>query len=365
MSKSHAKLIIDLDALVHNYKTLERIAAPARCAAAVKANAYGLGIDPIASSLFDAGCNDFFVATLDEAITLRALVPTALIYVLNGVRENEVSVFHEHDLIPVLNTIGEMDLWLQLGLIDGEAQPGVLHIDTGMNRLGIPVSDIEDNQEQLLEKVNRLNLTLVMSHLACSDNQDHPMNAQQLKLFNEIRGLFSTTAASLANTEGVLLGASYHHHMVRPGIGLYGGTISAQEASEFQDVVRLEAPILQLKTVPKGSSVGYDATWVAEKDSLIATVALGYADGYALSFSNKSIAIVHGMMVPVVGRISMDLLTLDVSALGRDNVEQGERAIFLGDGLHVKDIAAKGNMHSYQMLTTIGSRVSREYIKAN
>lgn len=355
MPTPSAELTVDLGAIAANYKILADKSSPARTAAALKADAYGLGIATIAPMLQALGCDAFFIATLDEGLALRALLTDAEIYVLNGLRPGEEKEFIAHNLIPVLNDIREIGLWANHASELGRALPACLHLDTGMNRLGIPMPDTLELAQENAALLTAFDLKLVMSHLACAALPDHLLNKTQLERFNSIRHALPKAPASLANTGGVMLGAPYHLHMTRPGIGLFGGMENAHH------VATLKARILQVKEIKAGESVGYDATWTADKDGRIAIVALGYADGYLISYSNKGMAIIDGKRVPVIGRVSMDLLALDVSALESDKVRAGQNAVFLGEGITLNESAAWGDMHMYQVLTSIGRRVLKRY----
>lgn len=355
MSFDNLILNVDLQALRANYRLLRDRASPARCGAAVKADAYGLGMDHVIPALLKEDCDAFFVATFDEALTARALAPEAEIYVLEGLIDKNPSEFESHQLIPVISTLNGIKSMADTPI------PCALHIDTGMNRLGVPVSEIEKLLEDEPDSLSQLPLNLVMSHLACADEKENDMNAFQLKAFNDIRHKLPTAPASLANSGGILLGAGYHHHLVRPGIALYGGAPGKDFEDILNPVVTLQARILQVKTIRTGESVGYGCEWTAERDSLIATLAIGYADGYHLSFSKRGKALIGGQSAPVVGRISMDYITVDVTELGSDKVQVGDYATLIGQDLSLDQVAKSGNMHAYQLLTSLGPRVKRVY----
>lgn len=355
MSDENLILNVDLHALRANYRLLKKRASPARCAAAVKANAYGLGIEYIIPALLKEDCDAFFTATFEEALVVRDLASDAEVYVLEGMAGKDVDAFNQASLIPVLSTVEGLRSASETPL------PCALHIDTGMNRLGITIADVEELLEEEPELFTSLPIKLVMSHLACADQKDNEMNRRQLKAFNNVRSKLPGIPASLANSGGVLLGAGYHLHLVRPGIGLYGGAPGEDFEGIFEPVATLKARILQVKTIKAGESTGYGCTWSASRDSLIATLAMGYADGYHLSFSNTGKIEIAGQLLPVVGRISMDYTTVDVTELGSDKVHVGDYATVIGEALSLDQVAKNGNMHAYQLLTSLGPRVKRVY----
>ncbi|MGD8325370.1 MAG: alanine racemase [Sphingomonadales bacterium] len=355
MSDENTILTVDLNALRANYRLLADRASPARCAAAVKANAYGLGVEAVVPALTIEGCDCFFVATFEEGVQVKPLAPAAEIYILEGPKSTDLTTFITEGFIPVINTVASLR-----AIIDNPL-PFALHIDTGMNRLGVPVAEIEQLLTDEPDFLDTLPLKLVMSHLAAGGDPENEMNARQLKEFNRIRALLPSVPASLANSGGVLLGASYHHHMVRSGIGLYGGAPGDDFKDVFEAVVRLEARVIQIKTIKAGESVGYDGAWVAKVDSIIATLTIGYADGYSTSFFNNGKVLIGGEVAPVVGKISMDLTTVDITHLGSDKVEVGDYATLIGDELSLDTVAKSGNMHAYQLLTSLGTRVVRKY----
>jgi len=355
MSSDNVILTVDLHALRANYRLLKDRASPARCAAAVKADAYGLGMDHVIPALLKEDCDAFFVATFDEGLNARALAPEAEIYVLEGLIDRDPSDFESQKLIPVISTVQG------IRMIGNSPIPCALHIDTGMNRLGVPVSEIEKLLEDEPDLMSGLPLKLIMSHLACADDKNSDMNALQLKAFNDIRHKLPTVPASIANSGGILLGAGFHHHLVRPGIALYGGAFDKGYEDVFAPVITLQARILQTKMIRAGESVGYGSEWTAARDSLIATLAIGYADGYHLSFSKNGKVLIGEQVAPVVGRISMDYTTVDVTELGSDKVQVGDYATVIGKDLSLDQVAKNGNMHAYQLLTSLGPRVKRNY----
>ncbi len=357
-----AVLTIDLGAVVRNYETLRDRLDGARCAGVVKADAYGLGVAEVAPALARAGCDSFFVATLDEAIALRALLPDPAIAVFNGALAGSEEVFTEHGLLPVLNDLGQIERWAALAARRGGLD-AIVHLDTGMCRLGLP----PDEAERLAAEPDRLaglNLTLVMSHLACAEERGHPMNGEQHAAFDRLRALLPAAPASLANSSGVFLGPEFHHHLARPGVALYGVNPTRDEPNPMTEVVRLQSKIIQVRDVDTPQTVGYGAAhWVA-RPGRIATVPVGYADGYRRSLGGRAFAAVDGVRIPVVGRVSMDLITLDVSSLRPDQARPGTTVDLIGGPCPIDEIAALGGTIGYEMLTSLGRRYHRRYVGA-
>lgn len=350
-----AEICIDLSALKANWTKLNQLTNKANCAAAVKANAYGLGLEPVARALSDAGCNTFFVAMAEEGVALRKLLPNATIYVLNGPEKNIISELQEYALSPVLNSLDQIRLW--------KAAKGgkcALHLDTGMARLGLSEVEITqlESDPTLLEGID---LQLIMSHLANADRRQDEMAQQQRARFEAARARLGLTRlpASLANSAGIFHGEDFHYDMVRPGLALYGGTPIQTEANPMQPVVTVRAQILQTRTVEKDEPVGYGAAFHAADKSLIATCAIGYADGYPRALSHQGHACLENKPVPVIGRISMDLVTLDVSDV--PTAKAGDWVTFLGNGITVDDLAAKAGTAAYEILTGLSPRIPRVY----
>ena len=359
-----AVLTIDLDAIAANYRMLRAAAPGAEAAGVVKADAYGLGADRVAPALWRAGCRTFFVALPDEAVALRGVLPDeAVIAVLSGPMPGTEEVFAAHRLTPVLNDLAQIDA---LRTVAGaETCPAILHLDTGMNRLGLGAGELRD----LLAQPGRLsgiNLAFVMSHLACAEAAGHPMNAAQLAAFrialSALRPYVGAAKFSLANSAGIFVSADYHLDLTRPGIALYGGHRTAAGPNSTRQVVHLHAKILQVRNVDSPQTVGYGAAYRASGPSRIATVAMGYADGYLRSLSNRGRAYVGDRPVPVLGRISMDLVTLDVSDVATSDSGKGAWVEMIGDHLPIDDVAAAAGTIGYEVLTALGHRLHRAYI---
>jgi alanine racemase len=347
----HAVLRVDLDALARNYRLLQSRAAPAECAAVVKANGYGLGVEPVARRLLREGCKRFFVATLAEGRELRAIVHNAHIYIFEGAVEGGIDELAKLQLRPVLNTLAQVERWRGHG-------PAALHIDTGMNRLGLSASDIAAvaARRELLAGVD-----LVITHLACADEPDHPLNREQLERFALARAQLPALPTSIGNSAGTLIDAAHRGDVARPGIALYGGNPFSDRANPMQCVAMLTAPILQLRDIERPEPVGYGATYVASPPARIAVLGIGYADGYPRHLSNCGVAAVRGQRVPVVGRVSMDLTLVDVSSLPRNDVRVGEPVELFGPTVGIDEVATAAGTISYEVLTGLGRRPVREY----
>lgn len=354
-----ALLHIDLDALAGNYRALERIAAPSAVAGVVKANAYGLGIGPVAACLVAAGCRSLFVSSLAEGLELRALEPAVRVFVLEGAA-GEPRTCREARLVPVLNTVAEVREWVAAC----GAAPAVLQLDTGMARAGLDAGDVAAlaAEPALLAA---LGLELVMTHLACADEPEHPLNRAQLERFAALRASLPKAPTSIGNSAGTLLGPEFRGALVRPGIALYGGRPLASGPNPMREVVRLEARVLQIRELAAGASVGYGAGWTAPTRARIATVGAGYADGYPRALGNRGYAAAHGRRLPVVGRVSMDLTTLDVTALPPGALAVGDVVALLGGGVPLEDAAELAGTISYEILTRLSTRLARRYHPAH
>ena len=347
-------LTVDLDALARNYRRLREAAAPADTSAVVKANAYGLGVESVARRLFREGCRHFFVATLSEGQELRSVLPEAEIYVLEGVLEGQAPALLAAGLVPALNSLEQIDAWARAD------RRALLHIDTGMNRLGLGAAELR-NLAGRPDRLRGLKLEFVMTHLACADQPGHPLNALQLTRFNELRRLLPPARTSIGNSAGVLLGPEHCGDLVRPGIGLYGGNPFADRANPFETVATLTARVLQIREAAPPQSVGYGADYVVHSRQRLATLGLGYADGYPRALSDRSAAVFAGQRLPVVGRVSMDLITLDVSALPANQLATGEFVELIGREMPLEAVARAAGTVNYEILTGLGQRVQRVY----
>lgn len=352
-------LRIDLAQLQANYKALKAKVGDTKVGASVKADAYGLGLEPVGKSLYGAGCRIFFVATAGEGKILRdAIGPNSAIYVLNGPAPRDRGVLLGAKLKPVINSIEQARFWADVSRSVNEPPYTAIHIDTGMNRLGM-TEEVVKSLSRDKKMWSALNPEYVMSHLACAPQKDHPLNQEQLKRFKALSAQLPPTSMSLSNSAGIYLGKDYHFHLVRPGIGLYTGAATENPTQEVtKPVARLLAPILQIRTVKAGDSVGYAASYTAERDMKVAILGAGYGDGIPVSLSNKGAAILHDQAVPIVGRVSMDLTIVDVTDVHLP-VQVGGVVVFLGD--HLQDQASDAGTINYELLTRLGQRLRRDY----
>ncbi|HMJ44163.1 MAG TPA: alanine racemase, partial [Pseudolabrys sp.] len=324
----------------------------------------GCGIEPVAARLSRAGCKTFFVADLAEARRARSAAPDAAIYVLNGLLPGTASAFADLHARPVIGSMAELAEWD--AFCTGQQWQGgaALHVDTGMNRLGISANEAA----ALAPRIRSENhgITLLMTHLACSEVEDHPLNQRQINLFRDVRILYRGIPSSLANSSGIFLGNSAHCDMVRPGVALYGVNPTPGRSNPMRPVIELQARIAQLRVVPKGETVGYDAAWTAKHVTRLAVVAVGYADGYlrAASASDDAPgadAIVAGKRCPIAGRVSMDLIAIDITSLPDNSVRRGDLAKLIGDEISVDDVANAAGTIGYEVLTGLGRRYHRVY----
>ncbi|WP_438279251.1 alanine racemase [Nitrobacter sp.] len=358
-------LTVDLDAIAANWRKLEKTAVPAECAGVVKANAYGCGAGPVARALDAAGCKTFFVATLGEARIVRAVVPAADLYVLDGLFQNCSDAFAAINCRPVIGDLNELAEWDAFCRRTGWAGGAAIHIDTGMNRLGLTL----DEAQGLIPRIDAGDhgITLVMSHLACAETLHHPLNARQVAAFREIASQFSGVPASLANSSGIFLGPQYPFDLVRPGAALYGVNPTPEADNPMRPVVELKARIVQIRTIDKGESVGYGATWTARRPTRLAIVAAGYADGYFRAGSSNdgtrgADVVVAGTRCPVAGRVSMDLLAVDITDLPTHAiVRRGHLVTLIGEGITVDELAHHFGTIGYEVLTNLGDRYNRIY----
>ncbi len=359
-------LTVDLSALVANWKTLAKRAGRAQCAAVVKADAYGVGLEQAAQALAKAGCDTFFVATFDEALRLRTILPTVTIYLLNGLNPGSAELVCGIDVRPVLGSMAEIEEWEAHADETGEEAPAAIHIDTGMNRHGISLADAEALAPRLVTEEITFKPALVMSHLACADEPEHPLNRQQIDAFSTIIRKFPGIPASLCNSAGLLAFPDAHFDLVRPGVALYGGRALNASENPMQPVVKLQARIVTLREAKAGTTVGYGARLKLPRDSRLAIVSAGYADGIfraAGSSDNKkgAEAIVAGTRCNIAGRVSMDLLAVDVTDVPAANVKRGDLVTLLGDGISVDDLADHARTIGYEVLTSLGRRWKRIY----
>jgi len=361
-----ARLTVRLAAIVANYRTYRRMTGPTAVAAVVKADAYGMGAARVAPALAEAGCDSFFVARLQEGIALRKLLPKARIFVLDGAMPDAVPALIRYALTPVLNSLGQIAAWSAAASVGAGGLDAVLHVDTGMNRLGLPRDELAILSAEQSKRLSGLNLVLVMSHLTCGDEPANKMNGVQLSRFRQALAMLPPAPASLAASHGAMLGVDYHFDLVRPGVALYGANPQTQEGGAgaakpnlMQTAAVLTARVLQVRRIDSGESVGYAATFHAKRPSMIATIALGYADGIPRTLSNKGVAAIGGVRVPVAGRVSMDLMTLDVSDLPEPPAV-GDEVEMMGETISLGEVAQTAGTNEYEILTRL-RRVPRSY----
>lgn len=351
-----AILTVDLAAVVANWRELgARHGAPA--AGVVKADAYGLGAARVGRALRDAGCRHFFVAHLGEGISLRAAVGHGpVIAVLGGYAPGEDG---NAGLVPVLNSFGDVLRHAQASRARNWKKPAILHIDTGMARLGLDARDLD--RVVGTGELDGLEVLYVMTHLACADEAENPFNLRQLRRFEAACARLHPMPRSVANSSGIFLGPRFASDLARPGCALYGINPTPGAPNPMRQVVRLEVPVLQVRDISAGESVGYGGSWTAERASRIATVALGYADGYLRALSGRGFCLYGNAQVPLVGRVSMDLVTLDVT--DHPLIVPGEYLTFLGaPGVTPDDLAARAGTIGYEILTSLGARYARQYV---
>ena len=355
-------LTIDLGALAANWRLIRDRGQGAECGAVVKANAYGLGIEHAVPALARAGCRTFFVAHIEEGKRVRAIAPDAVVYILNGLLPGTAPVYAAHDLRPVLGSREEIAEWAATG-----GRPAAIHVDTGMNRLGLSGEDA-----LAVAAEGTLAPSLLMTHLSSAEETDNPVNARQREEFQRVREAFASVPASFCNSSGAFLPGDNGFELLRPGYALYGGNPLPGRANPMNPVVRLEAHILQLREVADGTGVGYNAAWTARGPRRLATISLGYADGYPRTASatdakrqagiEAGIALVAGRRCPFAGTISMDLIILDVSEVPAGAVARGDRVVLIGDDLTLDEVGRRAGTIGYEILTSLGTRYARIYL---
>ena len=360
---ANAVLTVNLAAIAANWRKLRDMVAPAECAAVVKADAYGLGVDKVAPALEAAGCRLFYVAQLQEAIALRKILADAEIAVFDGVVSGSEHAFREHRLIPVLNSLAQIERWNAFASRTQQKLPAIIHVDTGLNRLGLQDNEL-DRLAAAAERLAGLKPLAVISHLACSDEHGNPMNARQLERFNRERLRLPSVQAGIAASSGIFLGTPYHLDQVRPGASLYGVAPFPGEPNPMAQVVELHAKILQVRDVDSAMTVGYGATYRPRRPSRIATVGVGYADGYFRTLGSTGEGYIEDHSASVVGRISMDLITLDVTDVPAGLARPDARVELLGRHCTVDRLASQAGTIGYEILTGLGAgkRFRRRYL---
>jgi alanine racemase len=362
-----AWLTVRLGAIAANYRIFRGLAAPAAVAGVVKADAYGMGAAMVAPRLAEAGCDTFFVARLAEGVALRPILPKARIFVLDGAPPDAVPALIANRLTPVLNSLAEIAAWSAAATAARRTLEAAIHIDTGMNRLGLSWPELSDLAAGWRKRLAGLELVLLMSHLAAADDARAKQNGEQLSRFRTALAMLPPAPASLASSGGILLGRDYMFDLVRPGIGLYGGHPQPGHGENpMQAVAILSGRVLQLRRIDKGEAVGYGAIFRAKRPSMLATVALGYADGVRRALSNDgktkaAMAAFAGSRVPICGRVSMDLISVDVSAIPAGRIKVGDDVEFLGDTVPLDAVADAAGTNAYEILTGLARRLPRHY----
>lgn len=355
-------LTIDLAALRTNYKILAEQLRPTRAAAVVKANAYGLGIERVAPQFYAAGCRDFFVAHLGEALDLQPHIgKDAAIYVLNGLQPQTESLCADHHIVPVLNSFEQLQNWANLCKMRKSKLPALLQIDTGMSRLGLSEAELNTLLADI-SVLNMMDIKFIISHLACADNEQNPQNRAQLQHMQNVLQLLPDYPVAFSNSGGSFMENAYHFDLARPGIALYGGAPQENKPNPMQPVVSLQARVIQCRSVAAGTAVGYGGSYMTQTETRIATIAVGYADGLPRHLSNQGAAFYKNTRLPIIGRVSMDSITLDISALPDGTLKLGSLVELIGKHQSLEQLASDAGTISYEILTGLGQRYQRNYI---
>lgn len=366
MPTAAATLTIDLGAVAANWRRLAAQVTPARCGAVVKANAYGLGAERVVRALLHAGCREFFVALVEEGVWLRESLGSdwpadARLHVLHGPLPGAEQACLAYGLVPVLNSLSQIERWQALARGHGKALPAAIQADTGMARLGLPWPALARLLDQP-DALDGIRPTLMMSHLVSAEDPADPINTLQLVRFRAVRARIPAAAACLANSSGIFLGPDFHFDLARPGAALYGVAPAQEGPNPMRPVVRLQARLIQWRDVAAGEAVGYNHTWSAPRPSRIATVSIGYADGFLRSASNRAVLRLGGIVLPVVGRISMDTVTVDVTEVVPDRLVPGLPLDVLDDVQDINALATQAGTNAYEILTSLGTRYQRHYL---
>lgn len=360
-SASGAILTVELGAIRSNYRLLRQQAGAAICGAVLKADAYGLGAARVGPALAQEGCTHFFVAHVEEGIALRAVLPEARIIVMHGLPAGTERDCLEHRLVPVLNSLAQIKAWGMLAQLLSKKLPAAIQVDSGMARMGLS----EEEVDVLLGTRGALEpfeILFLMSHLACAEQQAHPLNARQLERFRTLRDYFPPMPASLCNSSGIFLGPDYHFDLVRPGAALYGLAPIAGSPNPLRNVITLQGKILQTRTIEDGDTVGYGASWRARGRRDIATVAVGYADGWLRSLGNRGTVMVDGVAAPIVGVVSMDTITFDVTGIDERKLVPGALVDLISADQPADAVAAQAGTIGYEILTSLRQRYHRHYV---
>lgn len=364
------RLTVDLAALTDNWRDIARRSGKSRTAAVVKADAYGLGLEDCGIALYEAGARDFFVALVQEGVTLRAYAPDARIFVLSGIWPGQEQLFFEHDLVPVLTSEEQLALWMAVVAEHGD-HPCALQVDTGFNRLGLSMQEALELADDVSRPAS-FSPVLVLSHLHSGDTPSAPSNKAQLESFQKVSAAFEGIDSSLSASAGIFLGEDYHFDLTRPGIALYGGE-AIDGMKPLRTVAKAEARIIQIRTAGTGDTVSYGATYQLTRPSRLAIVSVGYADGYLRSLSGSGVPLraggtqggfgfIAGHRIPVVGRITMDLTIFDVTDVPQNEIKTGDYVELFGPNIPLDDVARAAGTIGYEVLTGLGLRHERRYI---
>ncbi|HWJ87842.1 MAG TPA: alanine racemase [Pelagibacterium sp.] len=357
-------ITIDLGAITRNWKALDTIAGQALTGAVLKADAYGTGADVVGRALYQAGARFFFVATPDEGVSLRRALPQAHIFVLDGLVPRTAADYAAHNLMPVLASMSQLTEWLDFCLNQGRAVPAALHFDTGFNRVGFRAKEAELVRRELDQ--SGFEPQMIMSHFACADQPANEMTRKQNGVFQGLLNMFPDIPASIANSAAVMTSKDYHYQMVRPGIAMYGGQALNARPNPMARVISMHVPILQIKEPRIGETVGYGAAYRLRRDTKLAILAIGYADGYFRALSGIGGQIggrvaVNGTVVPVLGRVSMDMTAIDITDVD-GLVQPGDLVELLGPTISIDDVADSARTIGYEILTNLNGRFPRSYV---
>ncbi|WP_019221844.1 alanine racemase [Bartonella senegalensis] len=352
---------INVSAIVANYRTLAQHVAPTECSAVVKANAYGLGAEKIAPALYQAGCRIFFVAQIEEALQLKAVLPTnVMIALLNGLPHKAEEFVAQSGIVPLLNSWSAIEDWQTLCQKKHKKFPAIIQIDTNMNRLGLDKQELQKliKQPTIFEKAE---IKYILSHLANGENTTHSSNDTQLAFFKRILGKLPSCKISFANSGGIFLGSDFYFDLVRPGIALYGVDPQGKQPTTLKPVLKLEAQVLQSRFTDAGKPVGYGESFMTRRPSTLATISIGYADGWPRILSNKGSVYFNGQKLPIVGRVSMDSIIVDATDLDK-KPQRGDWIELIGPHQTLEKVATDANTIPNEILTSLGNRYKRIYI---
>jgi alanine racemase len=355
-------MLIDLNAIRRNYRAFESYISPTTIAPVIKANAYGLGMIPVCETLVDEGAKEFFVATIDEGIVLKKAIPTVDVFVLYGIFADTIDTFVEHQLTPVLNTLEQIDRWNKFAISQNTRLQAIIHFDTGMSRTGLTAKEatwLIDNQHVL----SHLNIRYIMSHLACSEVPSHPMNQKQKNIFEQFAEAFPSTKRSLSASTLIKMDETYHNDMARLGYGLYGFCYDTPDIY-LENCLHVYSRIVQLRDVIPGDTVGYSSTYVVDKPGRLATLSIGYADGYHRFLHNyKTYVYIGSYKAYLVGRISMDFCVVDVSHIPQELLYEGAWVQMIGKDIKVADLVSGTDFIPHEVPISLGNRYYRYYLK--